>query len=239
MQTDFVEYLEIQGAIDLVPKTDLMQQVRDSGRPISDRTLTYYITKGVIPQTARVGSRQGVFPRVVVRLVMFVLDARERGVPLDSITELIPIWKELMRARYGDGVVDLAQLELIARNQVESLEANQAIPWMVLTILHPGCEVCRTEIRVLDKNGVIIEGGVHSEHVTFLITQYDPEAGFARPMSYTQLRLPGLGFDLHNDPRTVILGSPCNVQVADEITPTPPCSASDSSRRALAKEVTA
>lgn len=222
MNTDFAEYLEIQGTIDMVPKTELIRQLRASGRSISDRTLTYYISEEVLPRSARVGSRQGVFPRIVVRLAMFVLDARDRRLPLEAIRELVLVWKELMRSRYTDGIIDLAQLELIARTQVKSLEANEAVPWTVLSILHPGCWVCGNQVRVLDKSGQFIEPAGH-DTINFLITTFDEQAQVATPIAYTQLRLPGIGMNLADDPRTVILGSPIGVKICEALAPTPPC----------------
>lgn len=61
-EAEFIEYMQIQGSTDLVTKTELITLMRDRGLSVSERTLTFYVTKGIIPKAARIGSRTGVYP---------------------------------------------------------------------------------------------------------------------------------------------------------------------------------
>ncbi len=89
-QAQFLDYMELQGTNDMVTKTELLEEVRTHGRSISDRTLTYYTSQGLIPGAVRVGSRAGAYPRVVVELLCWIVGARDRGLSVDALRELLP-----------------------------------------------------------------------------------------------------------------------------------------------------
>ena len=58
-ENGFLEYLQLQGSEpDLVTKSDLVNEVRQSGYRIGNRQLSFYVTEGILPKSIRVGSRR-------------------------------------------------------------------------------------------------------------------------------------------------------------------------------------
>lgn len=151
----FLEFLELQSGTDLVTKTELINEVREAGFKISDRNLTYYMSSGLIPLSARVGSRNaGVYPKVVVELMTWLLYMRRIGVSIESLRELLPVWKFLMRALRGNDMrLDLAEFELVARQHISSSDAFSAVPATVSYVLGSLCSCCRRDITLVDRDG--------------------------------------------------------------------------------------
>src|SRR4051794_39180615 len=115
--SDFLEYLEMQGNLEMLTKSQLLDYVRRNGGPISDRQLTTYISEGVVPKSARIGSRSGAYPKIVGDLLAWVARSRRRGLSVEAIKELLPLWR-LMKKSVREKTIDVAQLELVARNCV-------------------------------------------------------------------------------------------------------------------------
>ncbi len=51
-----MELLSIQGNLDLITKTELIEWARRHDIPLTGRQITSYITEGLLPKTARIGS---------------------------------------------------------------------------------------------------------------------------------------------------------------------------------------
>ena len=205
----FLRYLEIQGDTDLLTKTELLEAVRGSGGRISERTLSYYTTQGLIPRAVRIGSRAGAYPKVVAELLRWVIRARDRGVSVDAIRELLPVWQHIVSACRHQHV-DLAELQYIARERVRIPEANFEIPWLLDEAFRSFCPQCATDVTWVLKNGEQRTRGDEFK-VGFILAELDEAQGVGRPVAWMQLVLPGLGMPDEDDPGTVILGIPNTV----------------------------
>ncbi|MGW4844875.1 MerR family transcriptional regulator [Nocardia brasiliensis] len=131
-ENGFLEYLQLQGGDQLVTKSELITAVRNAGLSLTSRQLTFYATTaGLVPHSVRVGSRAGAYPAIVVDLMTWILRFRRIGVSIEALRELLPVWKCLARARI-EGQLDLYDLEIIARQHVESTEAAVNVPRLVI-----------------------------------------------------------------------------------------------------------
>lgn len=151
-ENGFMEFLDLQDGTDLVTKSELLSVVREAGFKLSDRQLTFYMSEGLMPLSVRAGSRAGVYPAVVVQLMMWLLYMRRIGVSIDALRELLPVWKLLKRSIKRKSV-DLAELELVARQHVSSSAALSAVPAAVSVELNSICDCCRQEIKLIDRDG--------------------------------------------------------------------------------------
>lgn len=217
-ENGFLEYLQLQGSEpDLVTKSDLVNEVRQSGYRIGDRQLSFYVTEGILPKSIRVGSRAGAYPRIVVDLLTWVLRAREGGLTVDTIRELLPVWKLLTRAR-RDKRLDLAELEYVARQHVRTTEGSMAMPAVVSDVLTT-CSQClgcaQDSVVVVMKDGEEKRLDDISTTLGFAIvrqlevTTDSADASDVRSvwMARTRITLAtGVDQDLRTDPTTVILG---------------------------------
>ncbi|BCT76266.1 hypothetical protein SCMU_21080 [Sinomonas cyclohexanicum] len=214
-ENGFLEYLQLQGSEpDLVTKSELLAAVRRRGYSIGERQLSFYVSEGIVPKSVRVGSRAGAYPRIVVELLAWVAGARDGGLAVDTIRELLPVWKLLIRARNAKRL-DLAELEYVARQQVSSLEGSLAIPAVVTDVLHV-CGKCHACADVV----VILKDGSEK-----MLASYDTTLGFAiarrvdveangsdessgRPVWFarTRITLAINDKDVKTDPTTIILG---------------------------------
>ncbi|GAB3757558.1 hypothetical protein GCM10027599_23820 [Yimella radicis] len=217
-ENGFLEYLQLQGSDpDLVTKSDLLNEVRQVGYRIGERQLSFYVTEGILPKSIRVGSRAGAYPRVVVDLLKWVLRAREGGLTVDAIRELLPVWKLLTRAR-RERRLDLGELEYVARQRVLSTEGSTAMPVVVSDVLMtcPECHGCTpADIVVVMKDGE--EKNLDDINTTLgfaIARQVEVETpGKDTPevrsvwLARTRITLAtGVDQDLRTDPTTVILG---------------------------------
>lgn len=174
----FLDYLELQGgAGELVTKSELIGAVRDAGYRVSERQLTFYVSEGLIPQSVRAGSRAGVYPAIVVDLMIWVLHMRKAGVSIEALRELLPVWKMLVKSR-REHLLDLSELEIVARQHVTRPEALLAIPMVVSRVM---IEACCPNCSPDSEPIVLVDKERYSRPIT------DPEAtiGFAiaRPLS--------------------------------------------------------
>lgn len=217
-ENGFLEYLQLQGSEpDLVTKSELIAAVRDRGYSIGERQLSFYVTEGIIPKSVRVGSRAGAYPRIVVQLLTWVLRARDRGLTVESIRELLPVWKLLIRARREDRL-DLGELEYVARQHVVSVEASMAVPAVVSDVLTT-CATCMgcvsTDVVVVMKDGS--EHKLADKHTTLgfaIARRAEPatDADGAEPrasswIAQTRITLASTeNKTLGADPTTVVLG---------------------------------
>src|SRR5690606_39206015 len=110
-------------------------------------------SEGIIPKSVRVGSRAGAYPQVVADLLIWVLWARDGGVPIEAIKELIPVWKLLIRARSAK-VLDIGELEYVVREHVSTVEGLFAIPQVVTYVIRRHlCSKCLSNMKVIYKDG--------------------------------------------------------------------------------------
>ena len=202
---DFLEYLELQDNLDMLTKSELLEHVRRTGGPISDRTLTFYVTEGLVPKSARVGSRGGAYPKVVGELVAWIVRSRARGLSVEALKELLPLWKFLQRAVRAEEV-SLAEFEYVARQHVRSPEALFAVPSLFSDCMP--CLACLSKTDFLLKDGQRVR---HSEETPltlgFALATEDPESGEVRRLS-DLLVSPPLQRDIADNPSTVVVGIP-------------------------------
>lgn len=231
----FLEYLQLQGdEPDLVTKSELLGQIRKSGYSLSDRQLTFYMTEGLIPRSVRVGTRAGAYPKIVVRLARWIVAGRDAGVSLDALKELLPVWKYLMRVQ-KDGVLDVAELEYLARQHVTSVEGSIGVPRVVSWVMSESCcPSCQKKIEIVYKNGDRKALSDAEATIGFAIartpTEDDDDAGDSAPRWFASTRLTlGQRHDHSTDPTTVILGVPLNATLPkDETSGDQPHGAADS-----------
>lgn len=207
---EFLEYLDIQPEAEFLSKGDLLERVRALGGHISPRNLAFYTAEGLVPRSIRVGSRVGAYPRSVASLLAWISRARERGLPIDAIRELTPLWRFLYRAVHKDGELDLSELEYVARQHATSSEAAWAVPSVVNEVLH--CPNCISKMRLILKNQQV-EAADEPMTISFEMTTIEPGAASARPVAVTTITLPVVRDTDGEDPRTIVLGTPVGVPV--------------------------
>jgi DNA-binding transcriptional MerR regulator len=208
-ENGFMEYLELQCGTRLVTKSELLSQVRDAGFQLSNRQLTFYTSQELIPHSVRAGSRAGVYPEIVVELMIWLLYMRRGGVSIEALRELLPVWKFLIKARSSMSL-DLTELEYIARQHVSSDDALSAVPIVVSTVLRGSiCDCCRGEMTLIDRDGnksLINE----STTVGFMIASPTHTEDSDEPvdtwMARTRISLATLPRPQSGDPNTVRLG---------------------------------
>ncbi|MBF6422723.1 hypothetical protein IU436_29335 [Nocardia farcinica] len=220
-ENGFLEYLQLQGGEpDLVTKSELLSQIRKSGYSLSDRQLTFYMTEGLIPRSVRVGTRAGAYPKIVVGLAQWIVAARDAGVSLDALKELLPVWKYLMRV-HKEGVLNVAELEIVARQHVTSVEGSIGVPRVVSWVMGECCPDCRTKVEIVYKNGDRKVLSDPEATIGFAIArtpvEEDVDEGDSAPRWYASTRL-SLGHrrDFSTDPTTVILGLPLNAKLPED-----------------------
>lgn len=208
---DLTEYLEIQTTAEFVTKTELREALRQWGLPISERNLTYYASIGLVPTAIRVGSRGGAYPKVVIEQLAWVIRARNRGQSIESIKELLPLWRWIARSR-NEGIIDLKEFELVARRPGLSQEANFAVPHLVSEILQ--CGDCLERIQWILKDG----SPFYHRHtapltLSFIMGTINQETGQPELLAWTQLSFPGMGSPNPDDPTAITLGLPIGVDL--------------------------
>lgn len=216
---ELTEYLELQRSAEFVTKTELIEALRESGLSISSRNLTYYSSVGLIPAAIRIGGRAGAYPQVVVEQLAWVIKARDRDQSIDSIKELLPLWRWLMRSRL-QGSVDLAELELVARQHCASQEANFAVPYLISEVLLGLCGECLGAIEWTLKDGSVVRHSSDSPvTLSFILGAVNEDTGRAEVMAWTQLSLPGIGHPGVDDPASITLGLPVGVFFDSQVEP--------------------
>jgi len=239
--SELAEYLEMQDGPHFVTKTELRQALRQRGQTISDRNLTYYSSVGLIPPAIRIGGRVGAYPELVVEQLAWVIRARNRGQSIESIKELLPLWRWLMRNRH-DRRIDLSELELVARQHELSQEANFAVPYLISEVLLCLCPNCLQAIEWVLKDGNSFH---HSPEdplaLSFILGAVNEETGTPEIAAWTQLALPGLGLLDPNGPTSITLGLPVGAHLNHSNVPwgsgQEPCGDSPRSSRSSQKEV--
>lgn len=217
-ENDFLEYLQLDNPDEprLVTKSELLQEVRQLGQSISDRQLTFYVSEGLIPKSVRVGSRAGAYPGVIVDLLVWVLRAREQGLSVDAIKELVPIWKFVYRARKSRRL-DLSELEYISRQLVRNFESVIMIPTVVVDMLSRMCSKCMQDLIVVTKDGHEHPLGSPETTIGFTaIRSSDKEEG-GKPTWWGFQRVVIPAIPDMEDPTNVVIGIP-----PGEPVPTPP-----------------
>jgi len=206
--------LDIQGTEDSVTPTEAIERLRGRGRKISRRTVSFWQEQGLIPAAMRVGSRGGVYPAIMVDLIDWISACRDRGVGLETVRELQPLWAYLMQGE-SKQEIDVADFERVARQLGLTLAASYCVPQLIHDLMSGLCHHCLGHITWRLKDGTVRRHAPGSGlRLGFVIGEVEPESGDARILAWTQLTLPGLGDtpDL-DDPALVILGLPIGVSL--------------------------
>ena len=204
----FLEYLQLQdGEPDLVTKSELIAEVRARGYSVSDRQLTFYVSEGLLPKSVRVGSRAGAYPAIVVDLLTWILRARDGGLPIEALKELLPVWKFLVRARSGSEL-DLGELEYVARQHVTSTEALMNVARLVIDVMAGCCHKCRNGITIVKKDGTTMRMGDATSTVGFAVVRhFDDGESEPAPRWFATARVSLATAERPSlDPTTVIIG---------------------------------
>jgi DNA-binding transcriptional MerR regulator len=196
-------------SFDLISKTELIATIRERGLSVTDRTLTYYSSEGLIPPSIRVGARGAAYPFLTCDLLTWILGSRDRSVSIDALRELKPLWLSLYAAQF-EGVIELDHLERIARSTIRSREANFEVPVMINELFSGLCPSCRSSMLWRLKDGSEMQQATDgSLTLSFILGDLDDATGVAHTLAWTQLRLPLPGEQPdRNDPATIILGVP-------------------------------
>ncbi|PZS09686.1 MAG: hypothetical protein DLM70_01340 [Chloroflexi bacterium] len=211
--TELSDYLDLQNSTELVTKTELRQGLRDQGLSISDRNLTYYTSVGIIPSAVRFGSRGGAYPRVVVEQLSWAIRARKRGLSIETIRELLPLWQWLVSGRTR-GCIDLNEFELIARRATLSAEANYAIPTVVNEVITCLCGECLQQIEWILKDGSPFHHTPKEPlKLSFILGGLNEDSGMPELLAWTQLSFPGVGHPDPAAPTSITLGLPLGVDL--------------------------
>jgi DNA-binding transcriptional MerR regulator len=202
---EFVEYLKLQDNLDMCSKTELLDDLRRSGARVSARQLTTYVTEGLVPKSARVGSRSGVYPRVILDLVYWIEQSRRRGLSIEAIKQLVPLWR-FVRAGLKRREVDLGEFEALAQEVVSLEEAAFAVPSLFVACLPCPVHDTNGQEALLETKFVLKEGTrvKHSakEPMTLGFTITDAKDNRCR-LASTRIAIPLA--DEHESPSTVSL----------------------------------
>jgi hypothetical protein len=200
---DFLDLLQLQDNLDMISKSELLDWAKENRLSLTDRKLTSLMAEGLLPKTARIGSRGGAFPKIAERQLWFVLRCRDRGISVAAVRELIPVWRYLLRA-VRDREVVIGELERVASEHLTMSEAVYALPNVVSSQLP--CARCSPDelsaIKFRMKDGTVVSRG-NGDKVTI---------GFANTATdcdlkdFTRLAIPDV--DEENDPSTVVLHVP-------------------------------
>jgi DNA-binding transcriptional MerR regulator len=211
--------LELQESDRTVTPTAALEELRARGRKVTKRTLSFWQEQGLLPPALRVGARGGVYPEIVEELIDWIAECRDRGVKVDVIRELLPMWRYLMAAQ-STGVVELAAVEHHARRSGLSREANYLVPILVTYLTAGLCSDCRCDVDWHFKDGSVRNAASGPINLGFLIAELDPAGGEPQFIAWTQLTLPGIDTtpDLE-DPALIVLGLPVGIALRGTRTP--------------------
>jgi DNA-binding transcriptional MerR regulator len=218
----FLEYLQLQdGSPDMVTKSELISRIRERGFSLSNRQLTFYVTEGLVPHSVRIGTRVGAYPAIVVPLLSWIVAARDAGVSIEALKELLPVWKLLIRA-YHAKTLDISELEYVARQHVTSVEGSMVVPRLVNWIMSETCCAdCQTGVDIVYKDGTRKSILATDATIGFAIARSDDEAetdGRLRWYASTRLTL-GHHRRFTTDPTTVVLGVKPNAELPPDDEP--------------------
>lgn len=228
-------YFDIQGSPDLVSKAEVRTVLRERGQSITDRNLTYYASLGLIPPAIRIGSRMAAYPEVVVEQLSWVITSRDRGLSIDAIRELLPLWQWLVGGRSQE-CVDLNEFEVLARRSGLSDEANLAVPGVVDEVFQSLCGECRQKVNWVLKDGSTRHHTAATPVILSFMLGRQGDDGVARLVSWTQLTLPGLGGPDPSGPMSITLGLPLGVPLTILTRPQRLAAQSPSCRRRKARQ---
>lgn len=202
---EFVEYLKLQDSLDMCSKTELLEDLRRAGARVSPRQLTTYVTEGLVPKSARVGSRSGVYPRVILDLVYWIEQSRRRGLSIEAIKQLVPLWR-FVRAGLKRREIDLGEFEAQAQEVVSLEEAAFAVPSLFVACLPCPIHDMDGQEALLETKFVLKDGtrAKHSakEPMTLGFTITDAQDNHCR-LASTRIAIPLA--DEHDAPSTVSL----------------------------------
>lgn len=215
---DFLEYLALQDSPEMLTKSELLERVRKLGGRISDRQLTFYASERLIPKAVRVGSRAGAYPRIVANLLAWISRARDRGLSIDAIRELVPVWR-VLHQMWRSKRLDLAEFEFVARESARSPESVHYLP-SLLPDTGP-CIECLRDVTLVLKDGREIPLAEQPEAATigFLFAEMDEGGQGAEYRGFSRMAFPIDAKDPRKDPTTVIVGIPHGIEPPEPFRP--------------------
>ncbi len=141
-ESDFMELLQLQGTLDMVTKSDMLEWAKGEDLPVTQRQLTSLMADRLLPKTARIGSRGGAFPKITEEQLRFVLRCRSRGMSVAAVRELIPVWRYMVGA-VARSELSISELERVANESISTPEAVYALPRVVTSALP--CAHCQSD----------------------------------------------------------------------------------------------
>lgn len=198
------EYFAIQASDETIAKADVVPAVRALGYHVTPRNLDYYVGAGLVPQALRSGSRVGVYPIVIVRLVVWLIRGRQRNLTIEALRELLPLWRFIVQAERG-GVVDLGDFERLARKRVLSVEASLAVSWVFSELAVLPAADLRAMKFILKDQAIVQWTPERPVGVRFLVGEITA-SGSVSPIEWAEVKLPGLEQLSDVDPSTIVLG---------------------------------
>lgn len=101
---------------------------------VSAKMIRHYEDIGLVPAAGRTVAGYRVYGEAEVRTLRFVRHARDLGLPLDDIGDLLTLWRDRRRAR--------AEVKRLALERVAALEAKAAALRAVGAALRDLAEAC-------------------------------------------------------------------------------------------------
>ncbi len=203
-ETEFMELLRIQDNLDMITKREMLTWAKKKGLPMTDRKLTSLMTEGLLPKTARIGSRGGAYPAIAKEQLRFVLKVRGRGVPVPCVKEVLPVWRYLTGAVLRREIV-IAELEDVVQGSIVSDQALHLLPMVIQEALP--CHGCKSdqlsEIKFKYKDDSVHSRGTGEDISFALLFEEMDGSGECRRRMTARITLPRE--DEENDPSTIMI----------------------------------
>ncbi|HVX21411.1 MAG TPA: hypothetical protein VHB02_08685 [Acidimicrobiales bacterium] len=212
--SEFMELLDLQGNLEMVTKSELIEEARKRGAAMSDRQLISLVSEGLLPKSARIGSRGGAYPKLVVRQLVFVSRFRKRGLSVQAIRELLPLWKYMQRA-LRDRELSLEEFQYVARESITVPEAWYAAPAVLQECLP--CPFCLAEdyadLTIRLKDNTVCKVGDQIS-IGFAMVGEDPETHKPEFKARTRIAVPQPDEGFNSS--SIILGVPNGAELPSE-----------------------
>lgn len=203
-ESEFLELLRVQDSLDMISKSELIDWAKKHRMALTDRKLTSFMTEGLLPKTARIGSRGGAYPAIAKDQLKFVLRWRSRGTSVTAIKELLPVWR-FMTSAVRRHEVDLAELEDLVQQTVHSDQALHTLPNVIQDALP--CPNCKSgelsDIKFRFKDDTVRSRGANDD-VSFAVLFEETDGdGECTSMMIARITLPRI--DEAHDPSTMVI----------------------------------
>ena len=204
--------IDVQDSTDFITPAEAVRVLQASGRSVNRRQMSFWQGQGLVPPADRVGARGGVLPAIAIDLMAWIVDARERGISVNVIRELLPVWADLVAGQIVGGST-WAVSNCWCGDIGLSDEANDHVPVLVDHVLGGFCEDRVNGTNIVLKNGTIRSA---DEPLTlkFAIASIASDTGKGHLFAWTQLVLPGMHDRPRlDDPALIVLSLPIGVEL--------------------------